>query len=88
MSNMSYCRFENTNSDLGDCAEHILDHLDSNYEGPARVSLVEKCMEILEALGFEVTTADGDFVNRQVIKDAIEEHASNGQDEDDEEEGA
>lgn len=85
MSNMSYCRFENTNSDLGDCAEHILDHLDTKYEGPARVSLVETCKDILEALGFVVQDADGNDVCRGQIEDAIEEHASNGSEEDDSE---
>jgi len=86
MSNMSYCRFENTNSDLGDCAEHILDHLDTRYEAPARVSLVETCADILERLGFTVQDRDGDDLCRQSIKDALEEYASNGS-EDEEDEG-
>jgi hypothetical protein len=53
MSNMSYCRFENTAPDLGDCAEHILDTLEGT-EAEARVRLVEYCADILEACGFLV----------------------------------
>jgi hypothetical protein len=70
---MSYCRFENTSSDLGDCAEHILDRDLNDYEVPARVSLVETCVDILEALGFEVRNAEGVKANRATIEAAIEE---------------
>lgn len=36
MSNMSYCRFENTARDLCDCAEHIQDNLTGDYEPRAK----------------------------------------------------
>ena len=32
MGNMSYCRFENTTSDLDDCIEAIHEHYDENKE--------------------------------------------------------
>lgn len=54
MSNMSYCRFQNTLSDLKDCAEHIEDDDLSKDEQFARNELEEVCVEILETLGYEV----------------------------------
>jgi hypothetical protein len=54
MSNMSYCRFENTARDLRDCAEHICDKLTGDHEPAARLSLIETCMQILEAVGFNI----------------------------------
>jgi len=37
MSNMSYCRFENTLADLRDCYENLDDNLGENiYEARAR----------------------------------------------------
>jgi len=46
MSNMGYCRFENTESDLGDCYDHINDDL-GEYESAARKRLVEICKDIV-----------------------------------------
>ena len=46
MSNMSYCRFENTLRDLEDCAEHLDDDLGSPSECEARRMLVKLCAEI------------------------------------------
>ena len=46
MSNMSYCRFENTLSDLQDCAEHVNDEGLSNTEASARRDLIELCREL------------------------------------------
>jgi hypothetical protein len=53
MSNMSYCRFENTARDLRDCASHIGDDLDGD-ESRARLWIVELCKEILDNVGIEV----------------------------------
>jgi hypothetical protein len=53
MSNMSYCRFENTARDLRDCASHIGDELDGD-ESRARLWLIETCKIILDAVGIEV----------------------------------
>jgi hypothetical protein len=52
MSNMSYCRFHNTLSDLRDCYEHIHDKLPESREWDggekaARQSLIELCLLIV-----------------------------------------
>lgn len=44
---MSYCRFENTQKNLRDCAEHIFDSLSSD-EHEARKMLVKLCYEIVK----------------------------------------
>lgn len=60
MSNMSYCRFENTSRDLADCEDHIFDgDLSSDYEKTGRINLVRSCCSILEGLGCEIRDADG-----------------------------
>lgn len=48
MSNMSYCRFENTVSDLADCRDHINDDDLSGDEERARESLMDICRDILD----------------------------------------
>lgn len=48
MSNMSYCRFENTVADLRDCFEHISDDDLSEREEAARDDLIEICKNIVE----------------------------------------
>jgi hypothetical protein len=72
MSNMSYCRFENTNSDLSDCEyalERLIDREEilSSYELEAAQLLVKRCQSILGKLeelprryGLE---NDGDEIN-------------------------
>lgn len=47
MSNMSYCRFQNTLQDLKDCNEHLCDRNLSDAEKKARKRLVEICEEIV-----------------------------------------
>ena len=51
MGNMSYCRFENTSRDLGDCLDAIenneLDEL-SSYEISGLRDLLDYCEAILE----------------------------------------
>lgn len=47
MANMSYCRFENTLSDLQDCLDHINDRL-SSREAKARSELIALCQEIAD----------------------------------------
>lgn len=49
MSNMSYCRFQNTLADLRDCLDHINDHEDdmSVYEQKARKELIDVCLDIV-----------------------------------------
>lgn len=46
MANMSYCRFQNTVSDLDDCLEHINDNLSAD-EHEARQRLVELARQIV-----------------------------------------
>ena len=51
MSNMSYCRFENTSRDLGDCLDAIEneEHKDlSDYEVRGLRDLLDYCEAILE----------------------------------------
>ena len=53
MSNMSYCRFENTAGDLGDCIDAIRDWEDeckdlSSYEMGALRDLLVLAREIIE----------------------------------------
>lgn len=50
MSNMSYCRFQNTVKDLLDCEENIYNILGAR-EHRARKQLVEACVRIAEAAG-------------------------------------
>ena len=55
MSNMSYCRFRNTLSDLHDCAQALgaddgeIDNNLSDEERRARRALIELCTEISDA---------------------------------------
>ena len=51
MSNMSYCRFENTKRDLEDCAAHIHDDDLSDSEQRARDQLIQLCREIVDKAG-------------------------------------
>lgn len=47
MSNMSYCRFSNTLTDLRECSEAIEDEL-SDDEHKARGKLIALCKDIAE----------------------------------------
>lgn len=59
MSNMSYCRFNNTLQDLRDCYENMVepirksDSYDSEYV--KRTKLIELCMKIAQEFGDEDT---------------------------------
>ena len=60
MSNMSYCRFENTYNDLRDCQEELdnnsvedLEKHANEYEKPYIRKLVELCKRIAEEHGGE-----------------------------------
>lgn len=56
MSNMSYCRFENTSNDLGDCVNEMQDANSgqqltedmSSYERAAVRELYELCQQYVE----------------------------------------
>ena len=49
MGNMSYVRFQNTQSDLEDCLDHIDDEALSEEEEIARVGLIATCREIVSS---------------------------------------
>ena len=53
MSNMSYCRFQNTVSDLRDCSENMDDQL-SDDEEKARIRLIKLCVDIADDYRHEV----------------------------------
>ncbi len=46
MSNMAYCRFENTVGDLEDCYDHLNDEDLSEHEAKARIRLINLCIDI------------------------------------------
>jgi len=48
MSNMSYCRFQNTLGDLRDCQENLGDEELSKEEERARERLIEVCKKIVD----------------------------------------
>jgi hypothetical protein len=52
---LPYRRFENTASDLIDCAEHINDEITTQQELVARLRLINSCRLILVAVGFTVS---------------------------------
>lgn len=69
MSNMSYCRFRNTLSDLADCKESLdFDGLDGEGEDEkmdekeraAAISLIELCREIADEHGHFVDEQESD----------------------------
>lgn len=70
MSNMSYCRFQNTLNDLRDCAGNLRDGDLSQEEASARRQLLELCMEMLEEVGVQFET---DSHESQAMFDAFEE---------------
>lgn len=55
---MSYCRFENTLSDLRDCAENIWDTDLSDEERRARKSLIILCRKLAEIDEDEIREED------------------------------
>lgn len=53
MSNMSYCRFENTLRDLRDCDQYLDDEDLSESEFKARIKLIKLCKSIAESFDDE-----------------------------------
>jgi len=56
MGNMSYCRFENTSSDLQDCVDNweLDDKEASDYEKKGKKRIVELAKKIVEMEGFSI----------------------------------
>lgn len=52
MSNMAYCRFQNTANDLSDCLDHFDDEL-SKDEERARQWLISMCRQIADWMNEE-----------------------------------
>ena len=61
MSNMSYCRFENTFKDLQDCHENMSNEL-SPSEAKYRTKLINLCKEITMDFGEEDLSDEGDDI--------------------------
>ena len=68
MSNMGYCRFENTFPDLMDCYQHINDDDLNEIEIAYRVRLVNLCLKITRDFDcgpHKLEMADGDYNDNQ-----------------------
>ncbi|WP_079566160.1 hypothetical protein [Bradyrhizobium erythrophlei] len=52
---LSYRCFEDTASDLIDCAAHINDEITTQEELVARLRLIDSCKSVLVAVGFTVS---------------------------------
>lgn len=63
MSNMSYCRFENTVPDFVDCTEHIEDAL-TEREDRYRRTLINACADVFDMLGVSF--------DRDALEDAMQ----------------
>jgi len=53
VSNMSYCRFQNTASDLRDCLDNFDDDDLSDEERKARRRIIRMCVDIASDYGDE-----------------------------------
>jgi hypothetical protein len=53
MSNMSYCRFQNTVADLRDCYEHM-ELIEGHTELDARQVLIKLCVDLAIDYGHEI----------------------------------
>jgi len=58
MSNMSYCRFRNTLTDLYDCRENINDPHISEDELPARNRLIKVCQDIVDQADLDLRAGE------------------------------
>ena len=64
MSNMSYCRFTNTRSDMEDCLEALRDETPlSDFEVRAGKAMFKDILEVCQAYGI-IDTFDGDEIDR------------------------
>ena len=79
MSNMSYCRFENTSRDMTDCAEALENFLYgdeeiSESEIHYAANLIEKSIEMLSHLADHEGKGVGEFVTEIYDSVDMEEH--------------
>jgi len=68
MGNMSYCRFQNTLSDLLDCYENMEDDL-SWEEKRARDRLLKLCTQIVEDYGYGLEFGDEISADREMYEE-------------------
>lgn len=73
MTNMSYCRWSNTLSDVRDCAEHIRDKITNWEEKRARETMVETMIEMLEEIGYTVEAPEGKRAEVMLEENATDE---------------
>lgn len=66
MSNMSYCRFQNTLHDLRDCNNNILEEDLSPEENEARAMLIKVALDMLDQVGI-TTDLEGMTVEQHII---------------------
>ena len=71
MSNMSYCRFENTYNDLLDCAGALeqRDELSSS-EKEYRERMLHICADMLEQIGIEVDAQELKLAIKQLNEES------------------
>ena len=65
MSNMSYCRFQNTNKDLQDCFTNWEEISDSKSERKARKDIFETCVEIILMYSDDLNDAIKEFEEQE-----------------------
>ena len=65
MSNMSYCRWENTLSDLEDCVESFHDGVANRDEASARKRMMAVAEELLSLYRSEREMVDGKELNAE-----------------------
>lgn len=100
MSNMSYCRFQNTDGDLGDCQDALEEIVNgesrdrlSDRELEAAQSLFRRCLDIVtlvvEAADLDLDDRESATFRREVDEflDGTNSGVKNEDDEDDEEDG-
>jgi len=68
--NMSYCRFENTLSDLRDCARYIRTPI-SQEEAVARRKLIEECYDILQT--YCLVDSEGELETEMIAELPVED---------------
>ena len=84
MSNMSYCRFENTDNDLSDCEDVLLSHssaITGEYEIPAAANLVRRCIAIYAYFAEEMQLSDNNCDVESIEKYIRENYKKGTEDE-------
>jgi len=75
MSNMSYCRFENTARDLSDCEDNLLGKV-GRYEVQPRLDLIETCRRIVALADANMAEIEANFEDDADDEDEDNEHHS------------